>query len=76
MTLFGNGNMIKNVNTKALSDYITERLGTLFPAVAKSPRLLYNTKNSPLFLFCFAVANDNPKAHGLALRIADHILKG
>ena len=76
MTLFGNGNMIKDVNTKALSNYITERLGTLFPAVANNPRLLFNTKNSPLFLFCFAVANDNPKAHSLALRIADHILKG
>ena len=74
--MFSDGNMIKNVNTQALSNYITERLGTLFPAVAKNPRLLFNTKNSPLFLFCFAVANDNPKASGLALKIADHILKG
>ena len=75
ISMFGNTNMIKNVNTKALSEYITERLRTIFPAVAKEPRLLYNTKNSPLFLFCFAVANDNPKAFGLALKIADHILK-
>jgi len=50
-------------------------LETIFPAVAKNPRLLYNTKNSPLFLFCFAVANDNPKAIGLAMKVADHILK-
>ena len=75
MTLFDDENMIKNVNTKALSSYITERLETLFPAVAKNPRLLYNTKNSPLFLFCFAVANDNPTAYRLALKIADYILK-
>lgn len=73
--LFGDENMIKNVNAKALSEYINERLSTLFPAVSKEPRLLYNTKNSPLFLFCFAVANENPKAHGLALKIANHILK-
>ena len=31
-------------------------------------------KNSPLFLFCFAVSNPSVKARALALRIADQIL--
>lgn len=75
INLFGEESKIKNINANELSIYITERLETIFPAVARKPRLFYNTKNSPLFLFCFAVANDNPKACNLALRIANHILK-
>ena len=44
--------------------------------VADNPRLLYNSKMTPLFLFCFAVSNPNPKAYGLAKKVAeDHILK-
>jgi len=70
-----NDRMIKNVNTLELSYYIIERLEAIFPAVAKSPRFLYNTRNSPLFLFCFAVANESPKAYGLAMKCADNILK-
>ena len=78
MTLFdeeNNDNLIKVVNTLELSNYITERLQSIFSAVAKSPKLLYNTRNTPLFLFCFAVANDNPRAYTLAMRCADHILR-
>jgi len=75
ISLFYEESIIKSVNTRELSSYITERLRTIFPAVAENPRLLYNTKNSPLFLFCFAVANDKPRAVEIALRIADHILK-
>jgi len=73
--IFGEEGMIKDVNTKELSSYIIERLEALFPAVAKEPRMLHNKMNSPLFLFCFAIANDSPKAIGAALRIANHILK-
>jgi three-Cys-motif partner protein len=77
LTLFGeNENMIKEVNTVELAAYICERLRSIFPYVADNPRLLYNAKKSPLFLFCFAVSNPNPKAYGLAKKVAeDHILK-
>ena len=75
INFFGNDTMIKNVNKEGLSSYIKERLNTIFPVVAKNPRLLYNTMNSPLFLFCFAIANKNKGAQKLALRIAEHILK-
>lgn len=75
LSLFGdNDKFIKSANTEALTKYICERLKTIFPAVAQNPRILYNTKNSPLFLFCFAVSNDSPKAIGLALNGANHIL--
>lgn len=61
--LFGCKSVIKDVNTDSLRDYICKRLETIFSAVAKNPRILYNTKNCPLFVFCFAVSSDNPKAN-------------
>ena len=76
INLTGDENIIKDVNTQELADYICERLKSIFPYVADNPRLLYNTKMSPLFLFCFAVSNPNPKAYGLAKKVAEeHILK-
>lgn len=76
LSLFGpSDSKIKQINTEKLSGYICERLKTIFPAVAANPRVLYNSKNSPMFLFCFAVSSDNVKAQGLALKGADYILK-
>ena len=74
INLFGEEKFIKSVNTEALTKYICKRLKTIFPSVAQNPRILYNTKNSPLFLFCFAISNDSPKAIGLALKGANYIL--
>ena len=74
LNIFGTTELIKGVNTDEVKNYIIKRLKTVFPAVANNPRLLYNDKNSPLFLFCFAISNDNGKAIGLALRIANHVL--
>ncbi|GHV10712.1 hypothetical protein FACS189491_00710 [Spirochaetia bacterium] len=67
-------NMIKDANIATIKEYIYHRLKTIFPGVSDTPRVLYNSKNSPLFLFCFAVANENSKAIGLAMKVADHIL--
>jgi three-Cys-motif partner protein len=77
LTVFDeNEKMIKEVNTKELAAYICERLKSIFPYVADNPRLLYNAKKSPLFLFCFAVSNPNDKAIALAKKVAEnHILK-
>jgi len=72
--LFGTTSVYKDVNTDSLKAYIVARLKTVFPAVADNPKTFLNKKNSPLFLFCFAVASDNPRAQALALRIAQHIL--
>jgi len=74
LNIFGATELVKGVNANEIKVYILKRLKTVFPAVANNPRLLHNNKNSPLFLFCFAVSNDNGKAIGLALKIANHIL--
>ena len=66
---------IKDANPEHIKSYIISRLQSVFPCVSKNPRIFRNSKNSPMFLFCFAISNDSPKAQRLALRIADHILK-
>ena len=66
---------IKDADPEHIKTYIISRLETIFPCVSKNPRIFKNSKNSPMFLFCFAISNDSPKAQKLALRIADHILK-
>lgn len=58
----------------SIAKYIIKRLKIVFPGVAENPRLLYNSRNNPLYLFCFAAAN--PKGSKVALKIAQHILKG
>ena len=66
---------IKDANPEHIKAYIIFRLETIFPCVSKHPRIFRNGRNSPMFLFCFAIASESPKAQGLALRMADHILK-
>ena len=65
---------VKNANQDSLKQYIEEQLKTVFPYVSNKSRFLYNKNNSPLFLFCFAVSNDNRKAYGLASKVANYIL--
>ncbi len=65
---------IKKANPEKIRMYILERLQTLFGCVSKNSRFLRNSKDSPLFLFCFAVSNPSPKAQVLAMKIADQIL--
>lgn len=67
-------------NHQALLEFVSERLGGLFPAVTK-PKVLYqggdsrNPKGAPLFALYFAAANPDPKAFGLATKIAQDVLK-
>lgn len=57
--------------TRKISDFFVRRLRTIFPAVA-DPRVLLNSKGSPLFLLCFAAGN--PKGATPALKIANYLL--
>ena len=66
---------IKDANPDRIRNYIISRLKTIFPCVSERARIFRNSKNSPMFLFCFAIASENPQAQVVALRIADHILK-
>lgn len=67
--------LIKDANPEHIKEYILSRLETIFPCVSKHPRIFRNSRQSPMFLFCFAISNDSTSAQGLALRIANHILK-
>lgn len=67
--------LIKDANPEHIKAYLISRLETIFPCVSKNPRTFKNSKNSTMFLFCFAISNESGPAQRLALRIADHILK-
>jgi three-Cys-motif partner protein len=66
--------LVKTADSEMIQKYILGRLQSIFAEVSKKPRIFKNEKNSPLFLFCFAVSNPSVKARALALRIADQIL--
>jgi three-Cys-motif partner protein len=56
-----------------ISAYVTERLKSVFVAVAPKPLILRNSSNTPIFLLCFACGNE--RGAKPALRIASHIIK-
>ncbi len=72
-TLFGDADRVVKATTKTIGRYFVERLRSIFPAVADEPRVLRNASNSPLYLLCFAVGNENGAP--TAMRIANHLLK-
>lgn len=71
-TLFGGAE--RNVNVGAIGRYFNERLRSIFPGVADKPAVLRNSGGNPLYLFCFAAANE--KGAPVACRIANSLLKG
>lgn len=65
---------IKTADFNDIIEFFLERLREIFPGVADNPLILYNTKNNPIYLFCFAASNkDGSKT---AIKIAQDILKG
>jgi three-Cys-motif partner protein len=63
---------VKQASTETIGKYFVNRLKTVFPAVAEQPRVLSNSRGSPLYLLCFAAGN--PKGAPIALKIANHLL--
>ena len=57
-----------------LRRFVNDRLESVFPGVSEKNLVLKNSKNSPLFLLCFACSNPSPKAVGLSLKLADYII--
>ena len=55
-----------------LSDYVSNRLSSVFCQALETPLLLKNQMGSPLFLLCFA--SGNPAGAPVAMRIAQHII--
>ncbi len=63
----------KALTLQGLGSYYRERLAKVFSRVAPNPRMLLNSRNSPLFQLHFAAANPD-RGGEIALRIAEHIL--
>jgi len=77
MTLFGDvETQSKKTSFASIAEYFVTRLNTLFPdGVADNPVLLRNSRNTPLYLLCFATSNKKDSVRKAALRIASDILK-
>lgn len=74
LTLFGEEDLqSKQANFVQIGQFFVDRLKTVFTAVAENPLPLFNSRNVPLYLLCFAAGN--PKGAPTAIKIAQHILK-
>jgi three-Cys-motif partner protein len=72
-TLFGEETRLrKAVDLEQIGQYFVARLKTIFAGVAEEPLPLYNSRNNPLYLLCFAAGN--PHGAPVAVKIAQHIL--
>ncbi len=59
---------------RAIVSVYLDKLHSVFPYVADTPKWFRNSKNSPLFAFMFAAANPGPGGR-IALDIANHLLE-
>lgn len=64
---------IKRSDFKDIGQYFVKRLKSVFSGVAENPLPLFNSRNVPLYLLCFA--SGNPKGSRTAIKIAQDILK-
>ncbi len=71
--LFGEETHIEKVGFNTIIQYFVGRLKTVFAGVAENPLPLYNSRNNPLYLLCFAAGN--PKGAPTAIKIAQKILE-
>ncbi len=62
----------KTADFEVIKEYFIQRLKEIFPGVADNPLLLKNSRNSPLYLLCFACGNRH--AVDTAKKIAQDIL--
>lgn len=73
-TLFGSEEEhVVKASTETIGRHFIENLKSIFAGVASRPAVLRNSKNSPLYLLCFAAGN--PTGAPIAVRIANHLLK-
>lgn len=63
----------KDTDFDAIGEFFVQRLSTIFAKTANNPLPLFNSRNVPLFLLCFAAAN--PRGATTAVKIAQDILK-
>ena len=74
-TLFGSEETEeREADYEVVADFFIRRLQGIFARVAQNPRVLKNSRNCPLYLFCFAAGNLNGAP--TAVKIAQDILGG
>ena len=73
MSMFSHDHGVLRDSQHQIAEAYRERLRTVFHAVAPTRRQLFNSQNTPLFELIFAAGN--PRGSGIAVKIADHILK-
>ena len=72
-SLYGDDESVTKMATfQSIKHYMLNRLKGLFCGVANNPLELRNSRNTPLFLLCFAAGN--PRGASIAVKIAQHIL--
>jgi three-Cys-motif partner protein len=72
-TLFGvNDTITKTATFDRIAKYYIKRLNEIFCGVVKEPMYLYNSTNNPIFLLCFASANE--RGSKTAIKIAKDII--
>lgn len=70
---------VRAADVDQMTNWVTRHLEKIFPTVVP-PKILYQKlqsgkRGAPLFALYFAVSNPDPRARGLASRIASNILK-
>jgi three-Cys-motif partner protein len=63
----------RDVDQLGVSEYLLRRVGEVFYRVHPHPFLLKNSKNNPLYLFCFACGSE--KGATPAMKIVEHLMK-
>jgi hypothetical protein len=69
----GREERIEKATTETIGRYFNSRLKEVFAGVADPPGVLRNSANCPLYLLCFAAANE--KGAPIAVKIANSLLK-
>ncbi len=64
---------VKVADFKSMGRFFIERLKTVFAGVAPHAMPLFNSRNNPMYLLCFAAGNE--RGAKPAVKIADHLLK-
>ncbi len=74
LELFSDGPQLeKSASFDSIMQFFLDRLNSEFAMVAPNPLVLRNSRNNPIFLLCFASANE--KGAPTAVRIAKSLLK-
>jgi three-Cys-motif partner protein len=58
-----------------IREYILGKMKKVFPHVSSKSRFLKTSTHSPLFLLCYAISNDSPKAIALGDKVVTDIIK-